>query len=148
MRILLLEDDITLGDAVRSQIAGDGHAVDWFQHVEDADDARLTITYDLMLLDVNLPDGSGLDLLRTIRAQNNDVPILILTARDRISDRIDGLNSGADDYLVKPFDLLELSARIGAVARRYSGDATPFKVFGNLEIDLAGKRLKKKRITY
>ncbi|MBC7137122.1 MAG: response regulator transcription factor, partial [Oceanibaculum nanhaiense] len=91
--------------------------------------------YHLILLDLALPDGSGLALLRGLRGRGDKVPVIVLTARDRISDRIEGLNAGADDYLVKPFDLEELSARIMAVSRRYAGDPNPVLRLGNLEID-------------
>ena len=117
MRILLVEDEPGLGEAVREHVASTGHAVDW------------------MLLDLALPDGSGLALLRGLRGRGDKVPVIVLTARDRISDRIEGLNAGADDYLVKPFDLEELSARIMAVSRRYAGDPNPVLRLGNLEID-------------
>ena len=137
MRVLLVEDDYVLGEAVREHVASLGHGVDWMKRLDDAREALATVAYELVLLDLNLPDGRGLDLLRELRRQGADAPIIILTAQDQIAARIEGLNSGADDYLVKPFDLSELSARIAAVARRYSGNANPLLRRGELEIDLA-----------
>ena len=137
MRILLIEDDSGLGSAVRDQLEAEGHSPDWVQTLADAGDAARVVPYDLILLDLMLPDGSGLTLLRRLRAEGSATPVIILTARDRITERIDGLNAGADDYIVKPFDLAELSARIGAVARRYSGNPNPLISHGPLDIDLA-----------
>lgn len=137
MRILLVEDTAGLGDAVREQIASDGHAVDWVQRLSHAESAVRTTGYDLILLDLMLPDGQGLDFLKQLRQRGDTTPIIILTARDQISDRIAGLNAGADDYLVKPFDLSELSARIAAVARRYRGNPNPKLRIGHLEVDLS-----------
>ncbi len=142
MRILLIEDDAGLGSAVRDQIAADGHVPDWVRDLADARACLGTVTYDLVLLDMMLPDGHGLGLLREIRHAGVTVPVIILTAMDRITDRIDGLNAGADDYLVKPFDLSELSARIGAVARRYSGNPNPHVQLGHLAVDLAGRSIR------
>lgn len=137
MRVLLIEDTVGLGQAVREQIAEDGHAVDWAQCLAEARASVRTTTYELLLLDLMLPDGSGLDFLRQRRAAGDATPVIILTARDQIAERIAGLNAGADDYLVKPFDLSELSARVAAVARRYSGNPNPLLQLGDLQIDLA-----------
>lgn len=139
MRILLIEDDTTLGAAVRDQIIADSHSVDWVQTLADATDAVRSAVYELILLDLMLPDGSGLDYLRSLRRGGDVTPVVILTARDQVSDRIAGLNTGADDYLVKPFDLAELSARIQAVGRRYAGNPNPLVSFGNFDIDLAAR---------
>ena len=139
MRVLLIEDDPSLGAAVRDQIAEDAHSVDWVQRLADARDHIRTIVYDLVLLDLLLPDGRGLDFLRQLRADGSVTPVIILTALDQISDRIAGLNAGADDYLVKPFDLSELSARLNAVARRYSGNPNPRVELGALSVDLAAR---------
>lgn len=136
MRILLIEDAVSLGGAVRDQITEDGHAVDWMQCLDHAKASVAATAYDLILLDLMLPDGRGLDFLKSCRRAGNTTPVIILTARDQISDRIEGLNAGADDYLVKPFDLSELSARVAAVARRYSGNPNPSVQVGNLAIDL------------
>jgi len=137
MRVLLVEDDYVLGEAVRDHIAALGHGVDWMKRLDDAREALATVDYELFLLDLNLPDGRGLDLLRELRRRGADAPVIILTAQDQIAARIEGLNSGADDYLVKPFDLSELAARIAAVARRYGGRSNPLLRRGELEIDLA-----------
>ncbi|MEG3349466.1 response regulator transcription factor [Novacetimonas hansenii] len=120
MRILIVEDEHDLGAAVQERVRLDGHAVDWFMTLEDARAAIATVDYDFMLLDLGLPDGNGRDLLRDIRRTSSDIAILITTAEDQISDRIAGLSEGADDYIVKPYDLNELVARIVAVARRYA----------------------------
>ncbi len=141
MRILLIEDDEALGRAVAEQVAADGHAVDRVTLIADAADSVRAVPYDLVLLDLMLPDGRGVDFLRGRRAAGDATPVIILTARDQITDRIAGLNAGADDYLVKPFDLSELSARIAAVARRYSGNPNPLVALGDLEIDLASRAI-------
>jgi two-component system, OmpR family, response regulator len=137
MRVLLIEDDVSLGEAVRDHVAADGHAIDWVTRLDEAEDARAGVAFDLILLDLNLPDGGGLDFLRRMRKRGEVTPVIILTAMDQISWRIDGLNAGADDYLVKPFNLSELSARLLAVARRYSGNPNPLIMLGPVEIDLA-----------
>lgn len=141
MRILLIEDDTVLGAAVRDQIAGDGHSVDWVRRLDDAQDALVAASFDLLLLDLMLPDGRGIPFLRRLRAHGDVTPVIILTALDQVSDRIEGLNAGADDYLVKPFDLTEMSARIGSVARRYSGNPNPIVTHGQLDIDLAARSI-------
>lgn len=137
MRVLLVEDDNLLGQAVKEQITRDGHSTD---HVTTLRDARRYVeaaNYDLILLDLLLPDGKGIGFLRELRGSRSSVPVIILTALDQIADRIAGLNAGADDYLVKPFDLSELSARVNAVARRYAGNPNPLVTFDDIEIDLA-----------
>ena len=143
MRVLLIEDDPILGAAVRDQIAADGHTVDWAPRLDLARACVSTVAYGLVLLDLMLPDGRGLDFLKQRRAARDGTPVIILTARDQISDRIAGLNAGADDYLVKPFDLAELSARIGAVARRYAGNPNPLVEIGDLAIDLAARAIRR-----
>ncbi|WP_417527666.1 response regulator transcription factor [Marinomonas shanghaiensis] len=142
MRVLLIEDTTGLGEAVRDQIRDDGHAVDWVQSLSFAEASVKATSYNLILLDLMLPDGNGFDFLKSLRKSGNSTPVIILTARDQVSDRIEGLNAGADDYLVKPFDLSELSARVGAVARRYRGDPNPLVKIGHLEIDLSEHRIK------
>lgn len=139
MRVLLVEDAPGLGEAVREQIADDGHAVDWVQCLDHARNSMRTTPYDLVLLDLMLPDGRGLDFLRQQRGAGIATPVIILTAQDQISDRIAGLNAGADDYLVKPFDLFELSARVAAVARRYSGNPNPQIKIGELKLDMSAR---------
>jgi len=130
-----------LGSAVRDQIAADGHSVDWMKRLDEAGDAMAVAVFDLVLLDLMLPDGLGIGFLRKLRARGDVTPVIIMTALDQVSDRIDGLNAGADDYLVKPFDLEELSARIGSVARRYAGNPNPTITHGPLEIDLAARTI-------
>lgn len=137
MRILLIEDDPGLGNAVHDQLGNDGHVADLAPSLSYARDLLATMTYDLILLDLGLPDGRGLDFLKALRAKGSVTPVMILTAHDRITERIEGLNAGADDYVVKPFDLAELSARISAVARRYTGNPNPLISLGALEIDLS-----------
>lgn len=141
MRILLVEDDKVIGAAVRDQILAEGHSVDWATRLDEAGDALFGAAFDLILLDLMLPDGRGIPFLKSLRAGGKTVPVIILTALDQISDRIAGLNAGADDYLVKPFDLVELSARIGAVSRRYAGNPNPMISLGDLTIDLAARQV-------
>lgn len=143
MRILLIEDDYALGDAVRDQVGAGGHSVDWMRRLAPAHEALATTDYDLILLDLNLPDGRGLELLRVLRRQGGETPVIILTAQDQIGARIEGLNAGADDYLVKPFDLSELSARIAAVARRYAGNPNPLLHIGGLDVDTANRQVRR-----
>lgn len=138
MRLLLLEDDSVLGEGLRDFLIADGHVVDWCQRLGEAEALRGEI-YDALLIDWQLPDGSGLDWVRTLRRQDDVTPILVLTARDLLSDRIQGLDTGADDYLVKPFDPEELVARIRAVRRRAAGSARPVLRFGDVTLDLNGK---------
>tara|TARA_B100000674_G_C37656482_1_gene830406 strand:+ start:160 stop:819 length:660 start_codon:yes stop_codon:yes gene_type:complete len=140
VRILLVEDEMMLADAVRDHLLAAGEAVDHSASVVDAEIMLRGTNYDVLLLDLNLPDGKGLDLLRDLRRKGSATPCIILTAQDQISDRIEGLNAGADDYLVKPFDLNELSARLAAVSRRYSGNPNPFvELDVGVEVDLAGR---------
>ncbi|MGY4829315.1 response regulator transcription factor [Sphaerotilaceae bacterium SBD11-9] len=124
MHITLIEDDIDLGQAVADHLVSQGHAVEWLKTAAQAREALGQLSEqrnsDMALLDLGLPDGDGMTLLAQVRAQSSPFPVLILSARDQIRDRIHGLASGADDYLVKPFDLEELSARVDAVARRYA----------------------------
>jgi two-component system OmpR family response regulator len=122
---------------VRDHVAAEGQTVDWVCRLDDAEAAIATTAFDMILLDLNLPDGKGLDFLKRLRRDGRKLPVIILTAMDQISSRIDGLNAGADDYLVKPFDLSELTARLLAVSRRYAGDPNPMMRIADLEIDLA-----------
>jgi two-component system, OmpR family, response regulator len=142
MRTLLIEDDTTLGAAIRDQIAADGHSVDWVTRLDRAGDALAAAAYDLVLLDLMLPDGLGIPFLKSLRARGDTTPVIILTALDQVTDRIGGLNAGADDYMVKPFDLAELSARIGSVARRYTGNPNPIVTHGALDVDLAARQIR------
>mgnify|MGYP000909590191 CR=1 FL=1 len=143
MRILLVEDDPVLGMAVRDQIIADGHSADWVQRLDGAGAAVHAAAFELILLDLMLPDGRGLDFLKSLRQAGDATPVIVLTARDQISDRIAALDAGADDYLVKPFDLFELSARIRAVGRRYAGNPNPLVTIGDLEIDLAARSVRR-----
>ena len=143
MRTLLVEDDAVLGAAVRDQLSSDGHSVDWVTRLDAARDAMAGAAHDLVLLDLMLPDGRGIVFLKSLRVAGNVTPVIILTALDQVSDRIEGLKAGADDYLVKPFDLDELSARIGSVARRYSGNPNPIIRIGPLEIDIARRSVRR-----
>lgn len=137
MRLLLLEDDITLGEALRDYLRSEDHLVDWCTTLAQAR-ALISEPYDAWLLDWNLPDGSGVDWLRSLRAKGLKVPAVVLTARDLLGDRIQGLDSGADDFLVKPFAPEELCARLRAIARRLIGSAQR-KAFGPVQIDLTAK---------
>ena len=137
MRILLVEDDAMIGDAVVAGLSADGYAVDW---VRDGSAAELSISthpYSLVLLDLGLPKRDGIAVLKRVRAKKVDVPVLIITARDTVTDRISGLDAGADDYLVKPFDLDELSARVRALLRRAAGRAEPVIERGPLTLNPA-----------
>ncbi len=125
MRLLLVEDDTLLGDGIRAGLAQEGYAVDWVEDGIAAELALKTSEYELLVLDLGLPKRSGLEVLKGLRAAGNDVPVLILTARDTVQDRVLGLDSGADDYLTKPFDLCEVGARIRALLRRRGGRSTP-----------------------
>ena len=141
MRILLVEDGPDLADAVVRFLRGGAHAVDHAASLSEARDALDVAVYDAIVLDLALPDGSGLRLLRDIRASGNRVPVIIASAHDQISDRIEGLDSGADDYVVKPFDLGELDARLRAHARRADGDPAVQLRLGDLRIDRGAARL-------
>lgn len=125
MRLLLVEDDIMIGESVLDLLRGEGYAVDWVKDGQMAETALQTATYDLMLLDLSLPRKDGIDVLRGLRARHERMPVLITTARDSIQQRIQGLDAGADDYVLKPYDLEELLARIRALQRRASGRAEP-----------------------
>ncbi|HVC29683.1 MAG TPA: response regulator [Steroidobacteraceae bacterium] len=121
MRLLLVEDDIMIGEAIRAGLKREGFAVDWVYDGESASQVLRAEHFDLLLLDLGLPRKGGLEVLAAARARGQDLPVLIITARDAVSDRVQGLDAGADDYLVKPFDLDELAARIRALLRRKSG---------------------------
>ena len=125
MRILLVEDDSMIAQGLRTALRQDGYAVDWMQDGLSADEALRTSTFDLILLDLGLPGRDGLDVLRRLRQRGRDTPAIILTARDEVQDRIAGLDAGADDYIVKPFDLDELAARMRSVLRRAAGRGDP-----------------------
>ncbi|SIQ95309.1 two-component system, OmpR family, response regulator [Rhizobium sp. RU35A] len=141
MRVLLVEDDELLGDAVKTHVARQGHAVDWAQNLDDAEANLAAARFDLILLDLRLPDGFGIDILKRLRARRDATPVIIMTAHDQVADRIEGLNAGADDYLVKPVDLGELQARIHAVARRYGASALPEVVLGATRVFPSERRI-------
>ena len=145
MRLLLVEDDSMIGAAAQEGLRREGHVVDWVRDGREAGLAIANGVYDLVLLDLGLPRRDGLSLLRELRAKGNEVPVLVITARDAVADRIAGLDAGADDYLVKPFDLDELSARVRAVLRRRSGRGKSVIRVGDLEIDTAARHVKWKR---
>lgn len=138
MRLLLVEDDPLLGDGIRAGLRTHGHTVDW---VQDGHAAAAALTaggddrFAAVVLDLGLPGRDGLSVLRELRQRGDATPVLILTARDTVADKIDGLDVGADDYLVKPFDLDELAARLRALVRRGQGRATPCLIHGDLELD-------------
>jgi two-component system, OmpR family, response regulator QseB len=125
MRLLLVEDDTMIGEAIREGLRREGFAVDWVHDGESASHVLRTEAFDLLLLDLGLPRKGGLEVLTAARAHGQELPVLIITARDAVSDRVQGLDAGADDYLVKPFDLDELAARIRALLRRKSGRTAP-----------------------
>ncbi|WP_298231419.1 response regulator transcription factor [uncultured Azohydromonas sp.] len=125
MRLLLVEDDTMIGEAVLDLLRAEHYAVDWVKDGEMAETALRTQAYDLLLLDLGLPRRDGLEVLRTLRARKDRTPVLITTARDAVAQRIEGLDAGADDYVLKPYDLDELLARIRALLRRAAGRAEP-----------------------
>lgn len=137
MRLLLVEDDSMIGESVRKALRQDGFIVDWVQDGQAAEVAAGSEAYDLLLLDLGLPKKSGLDVLKALRQSGNRIPILILTARDAVADRVKGLDAGADDYLVKPFDVEELEARIRALCRRQSGRVESIIKLGDVTLNSA-----------
>lgn len=140
MRVLLIEDNDDLAETIVERFRGEGHAVDHEADGTEADELLRYKKFDLILLDINLPGRNGYDILRSLRFRNDETPVLVLTARCEIDDRVIGLDSGADDYLVKPFDFRELFARCRVLARRRSGDAKNEVRMGNFVFDRAAKR--------
>lgn len=136
MRLLLVEDDQMIGESVVDLLQGAGFAVDWVQRAGSAATALATHDYDLLILDLGLPDQSGLSLLHRLRSQGQRLPVIITTARDALTDRITGLDAGADDYVVKPYDIEELLARIRAQHRRHAPTFSPRLVWQDVELDL------------
>ena len=141
MRLLLLEDDPLLGEGLRDWLAADGHVVDWCRSLAETQ-AMAGEPFDALLVDWQLPDGSGLDWLKGRRGRGDLTPVLMLTARDRLTQRIEGLDAGADDYLVKPFDLPELLARLRALGRRAAGRAENTLSLGELVLHVADRELR------
>jgi len=149
MRLLLVEDDRMIGDSLRQALRLEGHAVDWVYDVAAAQAALAAEDFDLLLLDLGLPErpgqpvqpAAGLAVLQGLRGRGSALPVVVLTARDATADRVAGLDAGADDYLVKPFELDELAARMRAVARRHAGRADPVLVHGALRLDPATRQV-------
>jgi len=153
MRLLLVEDDPMIGESLRHALRLEGFAVDWVRDAAAADGTLASERFDLVLLDLGLPpgrapaaaavaaDAGGLGVLRALRARHDSTPVIVLTARDGVGDRVAGLDAGADDYLVKPFELDELSARMRAVLRRHSGRAQPLLSHGGVTLDPATRQV-------
>ena len=137
MRILVVEDDVVLADGLKVRLGIHGATLDVVASCADGQAALEMDAFDAVVLDVMLPDGSGLDLLASLRAKGDRIPVLLLTALDEVADRIRGLDMGADDYLGKPFDLEELAARVRAISRRQEGRATPSLSYNGVMLDLA-----------
>ena len=141
MRILLVEDNLDLGDAVESKLRSAGHSVQWVRDGVAALRWGLDETWDALVLDINLPGKDGFSVIRELRAAGLEAPVLVMTARSEIEDKIDMLDLGADDYLVKPFDLRELEARLRALLRRPAGQTSSVTAYGNLSLDLANRHV-------
>lgn len=142
MRVLLVEDDPLLGNGICTGLKQGGYTVDWVKDGREAITALSAEHFDAVILDINLPKVSGFEVLRHCRAEGNVVPILMLTGRDTTQDKVQGLDGGADDYLVKPFHLPELQARLRALVRRARGRAQPLLVNGNLTLDPAAREVR------
>jgi DNA-binding response OmpR family regulator len=144
MRLLLIEDDTMIGRAVRQGLGDAGFTVDWVMDGLAAERALANDVYDLALLDLGLPGQDGMAVLRGLRTRGNAIPVLIVTARDAVADRIAGLNAGADDYVLKPFDLDELVARVRSLLRRHAGGGSPLLQCGDLILDPIHKQVSLK----
>jgi two-component system, OmpR family, response regulator len=142
LRVLLAEDDPMIGASIRRGLRQDGFAVDWVEDGRAAEEALSTDVHDALVLDLGLPKRSGLDVLAAMRRRGDARPVLVLTARDAVADRVAGLDAGADDYLVKPFDLDELAARLRALLRRGSGRAAPVLSAGGVELTPATREVR------
>ncbi len=135
IRLLLVEDDQMIGEEIKEGLTHRGFTLDWVRTRSSGEEALKIDNFDLLILDVGLPDGSGLDLLRSLRNRKKGIPVIILTAWDAVSDRISGLDAGSDDYMVKPFDLDELAARIRALLRRSAGRISSLIEYGQISVD-------------
>ena len=143
MRVLIVEDDAGIANGLAATLKAAGYAVDVCGTLGQASAALQVETFDLVLLDLNLPDGDGIDWLRRLRASGQPMPVLIMTARDALPDRVAGLDQGADDYIVKPFEPEELLARMRVALRRSEGRASPVLHHGDLEVDPAGRTVRR-----
>lgn len=139
MRLLLVEDDLPLAEALTSLLAGSGYAVDWVQDGLSAEALAAAETFDLVILDLNLPEKDGLSVLRSLRGRRNPVPVMILTARGAADEKVRGLDLGADDYMVKPFEVREFEARVRSLLRRQSGVRASVVQLGPLQFDLVAR---------
>jgi DNA-binding response OmpR family regulator len=136
MNVLLVEDDEMIGESIQIVLEGEGMATDWVKDALQAEAALAERRYDALLLDLGLPNKDGIDVLRSLRAQGNAIPVLVMTARDTVAERVHGLRSGADDYLVKPFDIEELIARLEALLRRAHGGFERVYRSGNVTVNV------------
>ena len=141
MRLLLVEDDEILGDGLKSGLTMEGYAVDWLTDGKQADEALQMHSYEILVLDLNLPGMNGLDVLKALRKRKDATLVLILTARDTVNDRVIGLDSGADDFVVKPFDMNEICARLRALIRRHGGRGTPLLEHKGVVLDPASHKV-------
>ena len=142
MRVLLVEDDVTIGEGLTAALSADGMSVDWVRDGAAAEAALCDAGLTIVLLDLGLPGADGLDLLKAARRRGVDTPVLIITARGSVEDRVSGLDLGADDYLLKPFEVRELAARMRALIRRRAGRATSMLVAGDVELDVGTHELR------
>ena len=141
MRLLLVEDDAMIGESISEALTSENYAVDWVTEGRSAELALANDVYDLMLLDLGLPKKQGLQVLKDYRQRQGLLPVLIITARDALADKVGGLDAGADDYLVKPFDLAELFARVRALLRRHASRAQPIIEFGQVTLNPANREV-------
>lgn len=140
MRLLLVEDDVMVASGIKLGLTGAGYAVDWVGTGEKAEEVLRTESFDAAIIDIGLPQMDGLELTRRMRRDGHSIPVMILTARDALQDRVQGLDMGADDYMIKPFELPELLARLRALLRRSQAATSAVLSFGPLELDTANRR--------
>ncbi len=141
MRLLLVEDDEILGDGLVAGLTMEGYVVDWLVNGKQADEALKLNRYELIVLDLNLPDMPGMDILRALRTRKDETPVMVLTAKDTVTDRVLGLDSGADDFVIKPFELDEVCARLRALARRSEGRSVPTIEYKGVVLDPAAHQV-------